>query len=72
MGFHVHVWKRFRDDRAGLACRCRRPFLQLGGYNEDFEATGYQDCDLNDRLEGLHTLRLVNPKYDLQGEEGGH
>ena len=47
-------------------------FFAAGRYNEDFEATGYQDCDLNDRLEGLHTLRLVNPKYDLQGEEGGH
>ena len=72
VGFHVHVWKRFEDDRAGLACRCRRPQTHLGGYDEDFEPTGYQDADMNERLEALHTLRLVNPKYDLQGEKGGH
>jgi len=68
---------RFRDDRAArhaaagdlLAARRQRG---LRGHRlpEHRHARTHRQSWY--RLEALNTLRLVNPKYDLQGARGGH
>ena len=53
------TWK---DGTAGRVCATNKQFREVNGYNQNLDATGYEDLDLLRRIESKYNLTIDKPK----------
>ncbi|GHT29266.1 hypothetical protein FACS189432_08310 [Bacteroidia bacterium] len=58
--------KKHADGSYGRICVLKKHFMQIRGYDENFEPMGHEDSDLMKRLTklGLCRLNIPNPNYN--------